>query len=515
MFAPPRLRGYVIEGLLGRGATGDVWQARVGGGSTRVAVKRIPVRSADQLRRAQDEAALLAALDHENLVRLHALLPGEDAMVLVLDLARGGSLAELLAARSRLTPGEVITAIAPVAAAVAYLHEAGVVHGDISPGNILFNAAGAPLLSDVGVARLTGDDAAAAATPAYVDPAVAAGWVPGPQSDVFMLGAVALHALTGTPPWPDPEPDAALARAARAVLDDVAAQLNEADVPDAMAAAVCRALSVDPQHRGTAADFALDLRHGGQPVAVELAAGRTPAADRFGSAGPRHAASIAPPTRMVAPRPRPAIPRPAPRRRVRLPLIAAAAVLAAAAVAVVLVHRPDGAPTARAISTPRVEVETLPARTRPPTQGPTRQPTGPPTSWLSRLDALDAFRARAYATRDVSLLRRVYARGDLLRSDAALLTRLVPDGCGLSGARTRYADPVVRQVGQRVRITVLATLRPSRLICAGRVRARAPGRGPSTLDIVVVPTAAGPRIATQRVRPVRALARRHRLRAGP
>lgn len=538
MEVAPRLRGYIVEGLLGRGASGEVWQARIDGTSTRVALKRIRAPGAEQLRKAHDEAALLAALDHENLVRLHALVPADDAMVLVLDLAERGSLADLLAGRGRLTPGEVITALAPVAAAVEYLHDAGVVHGDISPANILFSAAGVPMLADVGVARLTGDDADAAAPPAHVDPAVAAGCVPGPQSDVFMLGAVALHALTGTPPWPDPEPEAALARAARGVLGDVRERLGDADVPDAMAAVVCRALTVEPQRRGTAADFALDLRHGGRPLAVELAAGRTrPVLDRSGPrhaawrnpqrrddlarppferpdvAGVQHNASSAPPTRMVAARPRPVIPRPAPRRRLRTPFLVIAAVLvAAAAAASFWLH---SGPTARVLSTPRAEVETSSAHASPSATPTSDDRKRSPAGWLAWLDELDALRARAYATRDVSLLRQVYAPGPLLRSDAALLVRLVPPGCGLVGARTRYASGTAHSTARRLHISVRAALRPSELTCAGRVRGHAVGRGPTTLVIELVRTPAGLRIVAQRVRPARAPARTRRLPTAP
>jgi len=242
------------------------------------------IGSDEQLRHAHDEAALLAALEHPNIVRLHALLPSDDAVVLVLDLADGGSLAGLLDARGRLTPGEVITAIAPVAAALAYLHDEGVVHGDVSAANVLFTAAGVPLLCDVGVSRLTGSQADAAATPAYVDPAVAAGCVPGPPSDVFMLAGVALHALTGSPTWPAGSADEALAVAARGVLDDVAQRLSAAGAPDAMTAVLSRSLAVDPQRRGTAADLALDLRHSG-------AAGRS---GTRGRAGPHRAAAGSP-----------------------------------------------------------------------------------------------------------------------------------------------------------------------------------------------------------------------------
>src|SRR3954451_3595065 len=233
------LRGYVVEQRIGRGASGDVWRARAAGSGAPVALKRIWAAGEDDRQRACTEAALLRTLDHPNLIRLHAVVPTADAVVLVLDLADGGALADLLGARGRLAPGEVITAVAPVAAALAYLHEAGVVHGDVSPGNVLFTKAGVPLLADVGVARLIGADDAVRATPAYVDPTVAVGHLPGPPSDVFMLAGVALHALTGSPPWPG-DAEAALAAAAHGAVrgasgtgTGVAGRLAAAGVPPA------------------------------------------------------------------------------------------------------------------------------------------------------------------------------------------------------------------------------------------------------------------------------------------
>ena len=269
-----RLHGYVVEGLLGQGGSGEVWRARVAATGEKVALKRLPVRDEVQVRRATGEAAKLTVLEHPHLVRLHALVPDETAVVLVLDLAEGGSLADLLTARGRLTPGEVITAIAPVAAALAHVHAAGVVHGDVTPANILFTAGGNALLADLGVARLTGDEDDAESTPAYVDPGVAVGGIPSELSDVFMLGATALHALTGEVPWPGSSSDEALQQARTGDLGDLPTRLTEAGVPAAMIAVLCRALDRSPGRRGTAAAFALDLRHSGVPVAVELDAGR-------------------------------------------------------------------------------------------------------------------------------------------------------------------------------------------------------------------------------------------------
>ena len=281
-----RLTGYRIEEFLGAGASGEVWRARVRATGVPVALKRVWVGSAEQRAQAVSEAAILATLDHPHLMRLHELrrVDRDGALVLVLDLAAGGSLAGLLARRGRLTVGEVVTALAPVGSALASVHQAGVVHGDVSCANVLFTAAGLPLLADLGVARLAGRPAPVRTTPAYADPAVAAGGIPGPDSDVFMLGGVALHALTGSPPWPGRDSDAVFEAARSGAPPDFEQRLAAAGTPDEVGRVVARALSLEPARRGTAADFALELRHAARPVAVELTAGR----GRIPPAGPRH-----------------------------------------------------------------------------------------------------------------------------------------------------------------------------------------------------------------------------------
>ena len=173
-----KLPGYVVEELLGYGGSGEVWRGHASSTGAPVALKRLPVSDAAQAQAARAEAALLSTLDHPHLIGLHELVPAGDAVVLVLDLADGGSLADLLARRGRLTPGETITALAPIGAALAYAHDEGVVHGDVTSANVLFTAAGLPLLADLGVARIIGDASPANSTPAYVDPSVASGCAP-------------------------------------------------------------------------------------------------------------------------------------------------------------------------------------------------------------------------------------------------------------------------------------------------------------------------------------------------
>ena len=270
--------GYQVDRLLGAGGQGQVWLGHDAATGDPVALKRIPTDTEAAAAAARTEAALLAALDHPNLIALRAFIPIEAAIVLVLELAEGGSLAGLLSRRRRLTPQEVVATVSPVAAALAHAHDAGVLHGDVSPANILFTAAGRPKLTDLGLARML---ALAAdqplGTPAYLDPTIAAGGPAGMASDVFSLAAVALHALTGAGPWSSPadarpELEQVLAVAATGEIVERAGRLRT--MPPEIAKVVDRALDPDPYRRGTAAELALDLRAALPPAPVRLAGGR-------------------------------------------------------------------------------------------------------------------------------------------------------------------------------------------------------------------------------------------------
>ncbi|MGH8971110.1 MAG: serine/threonine-protein kinase, partial [Actinomycetes bacterium] len=234
--------GFDVVELLGYGATGEVWLAREQATGEPVALKRLrahrDLASRDRMRR---EAAVLAGVAHPHVVRLRTVLSAGDDLVLVLDHAPGGSLAGLLATRARLGPGEVVTLAAPLAQALAAVHAQGVVHGDVTPANVLFAADGRPLLSDLGVARLAGEPAGEPEmTSGYADPSVLGGATPSPSSDVYGLAAVCYVALTGQPPTtdrsrpPGPVPEA----------------------PRALVAAVEAGLDPDPGRRPSAAGFA-------------------------------------------------------------------------------------------------------------------------------------------------------------------------------------------------------------------------------------------------------------------
>ncbi|WP_222272311.1 serine/threonine-protein kinase [Modestobacter marinus] len=552
----PVVPGYVLEELLGRGGSGQVWRARPRGGGAPVAVK-VLLRGDPE--RQEREARLLAELDHPHLVRLHHVVRrevrgGSAEVALVLDLLEGGSLAALLARRGRLRPGEVVTTVAPVAAALAQAHERGVVHGDLSPGNIVFTAEGRPVLTDLGTARLVGDDARAEVTPPYVDPVVARGGAPGPASDVFGVAAAAFHALTGIAPWNAADPAGSLAVAADGALPDLALLAPEA--PAELVRVVARGLSPEPHLRGSAAAFALDLRHACRPEPVRLPAPGVPDAElaRTGH-GPQTEL-----THQVADRRARAVhAAPADAGRLdRLRDVVRARLGAeegsgpwlgtvlrrAGAVAVALVvvagglaaavwagtawggrtgepvpaaesaHAPGAQPTPSPAAPPR---SPPPASSAPGAEddpdaapGPVAQPSVPadqvepvdPAGWSAVVSALYARRAAAFQQADPAALTGVYAAGSaLLERDLEQVEALAAAGQQLAGFTPAVVrtESVARQSPDRVELVLDDELPGYRVVStAGPATApvaQLPGRGEARVGMVLIRTAAGWRIS--------------------
>lgn len=466
---PPVVPGYTLEGLLGRGGSGEVWRAVPRRGGEPVAVKVL--RSGDPERQAR-EAALLGELDHPHLVRLVEVVHqprrgGSPRVALVLELLAGGSLAALLARRGRLRPGEVVTTIAPIAAALAHAHENGVVHGDLSPGNIVFTAEGRPVLTDLGVARVLGETAAGEVTPAYVDPTVARGGAPGPASDVFGVAAAAFHALTGVAPWNAATPGDTLDVAAAGLLPELAELAPEA--PAELLEVIARGLAPDPHHRGSAAAFALDLRHACRPEPVRLPVAGVPDAE-LGRTGrgprtelthqvpgrrPRPAPSVVPPARLGERRRAAggwlrATVRPAAGR-----VAAGALVAAALAGALWLGTRwaeADGQnPGPRGTASPAAAASVAPTEAaHPPVDGGVpdqRATTASAGEWQQVVAQLYARRAEAFTAGDPGVLAGVYSPDSAQRAaDEEHIRALAAGGQRLRG----FAPAVVEVTGATV-----------------------------------------------------------------
>ncbi|MDQ0118572.1 hypothetical protein J2T22_001750 [Pseudarthrobacter defluvii] len=262
----PDVPGYDVGRLLGRGGSADVWLAREQRTGQEYALKCFraagsgtrssPGITEEEVRR---EIRILSVLDHQHLIRAHDAVQGTEpgsGTSLTMDYAAGGSLAQLVSARGRLSVGEAVTVLTPIAQALAYLHGKGFTHSDVSPGNVLFTGQGKPMLSDLGVARMLGDPGGAgtAGTGGFLDPApvdaVRAGLQP--ERDVYSVAALGWYCLTGEAPGrtADRPP---LSLLVPGVPKDLAAAL-EAGLnderrlrPDALALATAVYRSAEPQ----------------------------------------------------------------------------------------------------------------------------------------------------------------------------------------------------------------------------------------------------------------------------
>lgn len=169
------IAGYVVRRLLGSGSTGTVWLARDLGSGRPVVVKRIPTASVpnpDQFRR---DLALAQGLDHPHVARLLEIRQLDREWLLVSEHAPAGSLSDLLDRRGRLSPGELVTLIGPLAQALAAAHRAGLPHGHLGAGDVVFTADGRPLLTDLGLRSTTGSPDAVADISALADLTLSAG----------------------------------------------------------------------------------------------------------------------------------------------------------------------------------------------------------------------------------------------------------------------------------------------------------------------------------------------------
>jgi hypothetical protein len=507
---PPVVPGYTLQVLLGRGGSGEVWRAVPRRGGDAVAVK---VLVAGDPERQAREAALLGALDHPHLVRLIEVVHqprrgGVPRVALVLELLAGGSLADVLARRGRLLPGEVVTAIAPVAAALAHAHSEGVVHGDLSPGNIVFTAEGRPVLTDLGVARVLGETAAGEVTPAYVDPTVARGGAPGPASDVFGIAAAAFHALTGIAPWNAATAGDTLTVAAGGELPDLAELAPEA--PPALVEVLRRGLAPDPHDRGTAAAFALDLRHACRPEPVRLptagdAAGDTAVTGRR----PRTELTHQVPGRKARPAPvvvevsRHRAWGAAAGRRAGTGLAVAALVVAGwlAADRFAGGSGPDSpSPVAAATARP----EPVPSSAPPSSPGiPAADLPSAPSSvagWRAVVEELYRRRGEAFTTGSAEALAGVYAPGGPAGvSDADQVASLSAAGEVLRGFTPAVVEVTAFEVdGDRAQLDLVDRWRDYAVVAAddpdGAPVRTVAGRGDATVRLALVRTPAGWRI---------------------
>ena len=213
------VRGYQLGDAIGTGAFSIVYRATQPSVGREVALKVIRAELAnrpDFVRRFDVEARTIARLEHPHIVPLYDYWREPDSAYLAMRLLPGGSLANRLL-RGAVRLDEAARIVDQVAAALSVAHQAGVVHRDVKPANILLDADGNAFLGDFGIAA-GGDHLdepgarISAGSPAYAAPEQLRGLDVDPTADVYSLGITIFEMLTAQLPWPDARDQASLLR---------------------------------------------------------------------------------------------------------------------------------------------------------------------------------------------------------------------------------------------------------------------------------------------------------------
>ncbi|WP_344026298.1 protein kinase domain-containing protein, partial [Kribbella jejuensis] len=142
------LDGYSLRRQLGSGPTGTVWQVRDRATGRNAVLKHIPINALPDRRRVREDLGMLSRLRHPHVARLLDYRETEAGWILITQHLVAGTLTALLTRRGKLTQGETVTLLIPLAEALTHLHNSGLTHGAITPNNIMFDADGRPILTD-------------------------------------------------------------------------------------------------------------------------------------------------------------------------------------------------------------------------------------------------------------------------------------------------------------------------------------------------------------------------------
>ncbi|WP_323095464.1 serine/threonine-protein kinase [Intrasporangium sp. YIM S08009] len=201
---------YTLDTSIASGGMGDVWEATDTVLERPVAVKVLRPADPDDttfIDRFRDEARGSAGLHHPNIAAVYDYGEEDDVAYIVMELVPGRTLGELIReSDGGMAPDDVRSILGQAALALSAAHEAGVVHRDVKPANIIVTGEGQAKLTDFGIARI-GDGSGhtrageVLGTPDYISPEQALGEPATAASDIYSLGIVAHEMLTGLKPF--------------------------------------------------------------------------------------------------------------------------------------------------------------------------------------------------------------------------------------------------------------------------------------------------------------------------
>ncbi|MFY0540370.1 protein kinase domain-containing protein [Nannocystis pusilla] len=246
---------FVVSRLLGAGGMGAVYLARDEQLGEEVALKVVAglglldPGAADRLRR---EASTARRISHPNVVRLHDIGEENGLLFLSMEYVAGESLAARLKRIGAIPAAQLRPIAEQLCDGLAAAHAAGVIHRDLKPANVLLAGDRTVKIIDFGIARPLTEAGMTATnmvvgTPEYMAPEQVRGGHVDARTDIYALGAMLYHALTGRPPFAAPSP---IALGLAHCQDPVPApRLLRPDIPVEWEALILRALEKDPSHR--------------------------------------------------------------------------------------------------------------------------------------------------------------------------------------------------------------------------------------------------------------------------
>ena len=286
---------YQIKGVLGKGAMGLVYDGHDGQLDRRVAIKTILTRNLDAATakhyemRFRREVRAVARLNHPNIVQVYDFGTEGDLAYIVMEYIQGRELKDMLDAKEPLDLGKIFKLMGELLDALHLAHEAGVIHRDVKPANVMIDAKGHAKLADFGVARVTESDGeqaeatkvgAMVGTPSYMSPEQIQGQTIDRRTDIFSAGILFYQLLTGQKPFEG----VGMGLAMKIVQSDPVPPTKLVQIPPVIDSVVARALAKDADGRyQTAKAFATDLQlilEGKPPKEATAAPARSAAASR-------------------------------------------------------------------------------------------------------------------------------------------------------------------------------------------------------------------------------------------